>query len=226
MKFPDTMHLPGIREPWAKDRGCRDNWWLRSVSPSPHWLHFKFYFSTLLCIARSTTRREESWSAVRNASDPETVEVAPSRVGELRAIPSRVQKPTGRPMRGGGGVLPRLVVGLRVWVRLLLAVQAVLAASPVAVVLERAEVVAGSGLGAVPVVALGPLPPHEGGGGLREEVVLVLRVVVAAQAEDGLLDDVLPAALLGEVQGLLCRAEGKLHEHVGGHGVRTGHPSH
>lgn len=127
---------------------------------------------------------------------------------------------------GGGGVLPRLVVGLRVWVRLLLAVQAVLAASPVAVVLERAEVVAGSGLGAVPVVALGPLPPHEGGGGLREEVVLVLRVVVAAQAEDGLLDDVLPAALLGEVQGLLCRAEGKLHEHVGGHGVRTGHPSH
>ena len=112
------------------------------------------------------------------------------------------------------------------WVRLLLAVQAVLAASPVAVVLERAEVVAGSGLGAVPVVALGPLPPHEGGGGLREEVVLVLRVVVAAQAEDGLLDDVLPAALLGEVQGLLCRAEGKLHEHVGGHGVRTGHPSH
>ena len=108
----------------------------------------------------------------------------------------------------------------------LLPVGSVLPRQTIAVIREGAEVVAGTGLGPLPVIALGPLPPDGAGDGLGEEVVLILCVVVPPLAEDGLLDDVLPPALLGKVQGLLGRAEGELHQHVGRHGVGAGHPPH
>mmetsp|Transcript_1916 Transcript_1916/g.4722 ORF Transcript_1916/g.4722 Transcript_1916/m.4722 type:complete len:247 (+) Transcript_1916:362-1102(+) len=94
----------------------------------------------------------------------------------------------------------------------------------VSVVLERAEVVRGSGLLALPLGALGAFALHGVGDGLREEVVLVLSIVVSQGANDGLVHEVLPAALLGKVHGI--GRVGEVERGVATHRVGGGVPSH
>mmetsp|Transcript_20144 Transcript_20144/g.41770 ORF Transcript_20144/g.41770 Transcript_20144/m.41770 type:complete len:275 (+) Transcript_20144:107-931(+) len=94
-------------------------------------------------------------------------------------------------------------ITLRMGIRFLVHVGTVLADDPVAVKLKGAEIVRGSRRLALPVVALGPLSLDLSGNRLGQEIVLVLGIVASQLANDGLVDQVLPPALLGKKDGVL-----------------------
>eukprot|EP00934_Nitzschia_sp_Nitz4_P007493 Nitzschia sp. Nitz4//scaffold59_size112058//92722//95440//NITZ4_004125-RA/size112058-snap-gene-0.53-mRNA-1//1//CDS//3329555171//7483//frame0 len=99
-----------------------------------------------------------------------------------------------------------------------------LAHAAVSVVFEGTEVVRASSLRTLPVSALGSLPLDLGSNCLGQEVVLVLGVIVSKLPDDRLLDEVLPATLLGKVDGVLGVAE--VERSVAAHGVGRGVPAH
>src|SRR5689334_9822573 len=76
----------------------------------------------------------------------------------------------------------------------------------------------------MPPVARGSLLLNLGHDRLRQEVVLVLRIVAALESQNGMLDDKVPTALLAKVDGFL--GVGKRQRRSALVGIRVTDPAH